>query len=94
MSTDLIDGAKTAQNENIEDVGLKPIKELAYDPRLEIGGSHHKNHAERRLALKLDLLVLPLAALVLLIAYMVSASWFLLDAPPRAQPVNDSSTHS
>ena len=66
-------GEVAVQSEYIEQV-LHPKHEddIAFDPRLEIGGSHHKKHAERRLALKADLLILPLAAMVFLIAYMVS----------------------
>ncbi|RFU26054.1 hypothetical protein B7463_g10286, partial [Scytalidium lignicola] len=59
------------QTEYIEQVLHHKDKDLvAFDPRLEIGGSHHKKHAERRLAWKADLLILPLAAMVFLIAYM------------------------
>lgn len=42
--------------------------------------SHHKSPVERRLVLKADLIILPFAALIFLVAYLVSCSALLHDA--------------
>lgn len=71
MAENKIDQAQVVAFEHVDQVAASKGGDLGFDPRLEAGGSHHKSAAERRLALKADCLILPLAAMVFLIAYMV-----------------------
>ena len=77
MADNKNDDIAAVQTEYVDQV-LKPEEQenLGFDPKLEVGGSHHKAHAERRLVLKSDLLILPLLSLVFLIAYMVCRIFF------------------
>jgi hypothetical protein len=45
----------------------------AYVPESQGTDSHHKSAAERSLVLKSDLVILPLAAVLFFVAYLVSA---------------------
>ena len=68
------------QNEDLKHVE-KPVEETVEIQKLDVaettyqgdGGEKQKSPAERRLLLKSDLVILPLAALVYLTAYLVSA---------------------
>ncbi len=61
----------TEQLERTESVLHEKLRSTAYiadsDPN-----SHHKSAAERRLVLKCDLVIVPLAALIYFSAYLVS----------------------
>jgi hypothetical protein len=65
-----MNGVDVEQLETTESAANEKAPNTAYVADTE-HGSHHKSAAERRLILKCDLLIVPLAALIYFVAYLV-----------------------
>lgn len=57
--------------ERVDSIDTQKVPSTAYIADTN-GDSHHKSVAERRLVLKADLLIVPFAALIYFVAYLVS----------------------